>query len=394
MKIAFLRTDEFGGEAGGSFSHIGGFTEAMLRAGHKIFFIASGQPAQLDMSKTPLHLIEYPPLFYEFLPELSHVAYNYRFIKHALPILKRENPDFLYHRHSDFNCASVILSRLLKIPLVLEVNNSEVWLRANWGNLYLHRLCQLFEDVAFQGAHIIAVVSAVLKQDLIRLGVLAEKIIVNPNGVDPQRFQPNLSDDLRQSCGLADKVVVGFVGTFGVWHGIPVLAEAIPPIIKANDKIHFLLIGDGDLKLDLEEQVKKNGLTDYVTFTGIISHHQVPEYLATCDILVSPHNPMVDGSEFFGSPTKLFEYMAVGKGIVASNLGQIGEILKDGQNAILTEPGNAPEIVKGVLELANSVELREKLGRQARQEVIKEYTWDRNAARVIEAYECFKKNRE
>jgi glycosyltransferase involved in cell wall biosynthesis len=391
LKIAFLRTDEFEGDAGGSFSHIAGFTDAMLRAGHKLFFIASGQPTKLDTTRTPFYLIEYPPLFFEFLPELCHVTYNYRFVKRALPILRKEQPDLLYHRHSDFNCSSVILSRLLKIPLILEVNNSEVWLQATWGNLYLRRLCQLFEEIAFQGAHVVAVVSAVLKRDLINLGVPAEKIIVNPNGVDPLRFHPNLSGDrIRYKYGLNDRVVVGFLGTFGVWHGIPVLAEAIGPVIKQNNEVHFFLIGDGVLKPEVEQQVKMNGLTDYVTFTGIVPHQEVPEYLASCDILVSPHTPMVDGTEFFGSPTKLFEYMAMGKGIVASNLGQIGEILGNNQTAILTKPGSVEDIVEGILELASSPELREELGRQAHQEVTKAYTWDQNAARVVEAYERFK----
>ena len=80
----------------------------------------------------------------------------------------------------------------------------------------------------------------------------------------------------------------------------------------------------------------------------------------------------------------------MGKGIVASNLAQIGEILQDGQSAVLTEPGNVKEIIEGVLQLAESPELRQKLGQQAYADVVKEYTWDKNAARVIEAYECIK----
>ena len=107
---------------------------------------------------------------------------------------------------------------------------------------------------------------------------------------------------------------------------------------------------------------------DEVIFTGIIPYSEIQYYLAVCDILISPHNIPLDSKEFFGSPTKIFEYMAMGKGIVASDLGQIGEVLEDNNTAILIEPGNVDESVQGILKLITNEELRNKLGRNARKE--------------------------
>jgi len=192
---------------------------------------------------------------------------------------------------------------------------------------------------------------------------------------------------LKRSLGIdEDKVVVGFTGTFGEWHGIPQLTEAIDKILKyaLSMNTHFLLIGDGKFKPEAESQIRHY---ENVTFTGVVPYSDIQHYLAICDILVSPHNPQVDGKEFFGSPTKVFEYMAMGKGIVASDLGQIGEVLKHNYSAILVEPGNVNQLVEAILKLVEDKELREQLGKRAREDVVANYTWEKNAERVMKALE-------
>ena len=120
------------------------------------------------------------------------------------------------------------------------------------------------------------------------------------------------------------------------------------------------------------------------TFAGRISHEKVRSYLDACDILVSPHVASADGSEFFGSPTKLFEYMAMGKGIVASRLGQIAEVITDEETGLLVEPGDPIGLARAIERLAVDGELRERLGAAARKTAIERYTWRHNAARVFE----------
>jgi glycosyltransferase involved in cell wall biosynthesis len=96
--------------------------------------------------------------------------------------------------------------------------------------------------------------------------------------------------------------------------------------------------------------------------------------------------PLADGSEFFGSPTKIFEYMAMGKGIVASRLGQIGEVLVDRETALLVEPANVEELTAAIVRMVESEALRTNLGAKAREVAEREHTWAHNARRVLEAY--------
>jgi len=136
----------------------------------------------------------------------------------------------------------------------------------------------------------------------------------------------------------------------------------------------------------VEHIIRQGGRAQQTIFAGHVQHERVPALLDACDILLSPHVPLEDGSDFFGSPTKLFEYMAMGKGIVASRLGQIGEVLADEETALLTEPADAPQLAAAILRLSSSRELRERLGAAARHASIAKHTWKHNAQRVLDAY--------
>jgi glycosyltransferase involved in cell wall biosynthesis len=123
-----------------------------------------------------------------------------------------------------------------------------------------------------------------------------------------------------------------------------------------------------------------------VVMTGRVPPSEIPSYLAACDVVVSPHMPLPDNTPFFGSPTKLFEYMAAGKAIVASRLGQIGDVLDHERTALLVEPGEPAALVAALKRLAGDPALRERLGRSAQVEA-QQHTWLANAQRVVDAFE-------
>jgi glycosyltransferase involved in cell wall biosynthesis len=164
-----------------------------------------------------------------------------------------------------------------------------------------------------------------------------------------------------------------------------VLAETIRKLPK-DLSMRFLFVGAGSLQTQVQQILQREMETGKVIFTGSVDHGKVPALLDACDILVSPHIPLADGSDFFGSPTKLFEYMAMGKGIVASRLGQIGDVLVHEETALLVEPGEVDALAAAIQRLAQSSELRARLGASAIAEVTKKYTWRHNAQRVLDAY--------
>jgi glycosyltransferase involved in cell wall biosynthesis len=226
-----------------------------------------------------------------------------------------------------------------------------------------------------------------LHDQLVEEGVPPEKIIVNPNGVDSRRFHPDIpADGIRNRLGLRGRVVVGFIGTFGSWHGVEELGQAIQNVARRRSDVHFLLVGDGLLRPALEQRLASAGLSGRATFTGLVPADEAPRYLAACDLFVSPHGRPRTG-RFIGSPTKLFEYMAMGRGLVASALDQIADVLQDGETALLVEPGNVEALSEGILRLASDRPCAARLGRNARERVLAEYTWEHNVSRTLGALE-------
>lgn len=384
-RIVYLRsTPGVGTQAGGAATHINGFVDAATELGAAIRVISNDYIAGID--RTRLTLIDPEPL--GSTRAASDLRNNLIFSAGAMREIERAPVDLIYQRYARFSWAGVAASLRSGLPLFLEYNGSEVWMGKHWDRGEMLPLLARFERLNLEGAARIFVVADVERRNLLRAGVPDEKIVVNPNGVDTEKFRPGVGGlAVRQSLGVTeDEILCGFVGTFGPWHGVLTLAQAIASR-PADSKVRFLLVGAGKLRDEVQRLVGVAGKEQQVIFAGHVEHARVPALLDACDILLSPHVPLEDGSEFFGSPTKLFEYMAMGKGIIASRLGQIAEVLVDEETALLTEPGNVSQLADAIVRLSRSRELRERLGAAARDAADAEHTWKHNAQRVLDAYQ-------
>jgi len=371
--------------AGGAAAHAQGFVTAAASLGLKMEFIVSSTSGIQDGRPGRVTLIPPSPAI---APNraLFELYNNLLFTARAILLLRnaaRTRFDFIYSRYSRFNWTAVVLSVITGLPLILEFNGSEVWVSEHWDPVGLIPLLKRFERVNVDSAALIAVVSSAQHDSLIKTGVEPSRIVINPNGVDLDRFRPNCGGiEFRRELGLADKVVVGFLGTFGPWHGASVLAQAAARI-GDDPRLHFLFIGDGDERPTAEAII--NASSAHATFVGRASPSDVPSYLDACDILVSPQISMPDASEFFGSPTKLFEYMATSKAIVASRMGQIGEAIVDQKCGLLVDPGDPQALADAIVVLAGDRCMRERFGSSARARVERCYTWRHNAERIVSA---------
>ena len=385
-RIAYLRTDHwFGVRAGGSVGHISGVANGFHKLGYDIFFVSTDKLALIDETKTPIHVVK-PSRLFRNIPEIPEIAYNNKFVKEARKVFTNKKPDAIYQRDSFNNYTGILLSREFNIPLILEYNGPLIWVAKYWGRgLKFKKVAELIEEIKLKYADLIVVVSKALKDELIARNVDERKILVNPNCVDAERYSPDIDgNEIRKKYNIESKIVIGFIGTFGPWHGVDVLAKAIKPVTERYKDVHFLIIGDGGLMGDVRSTIEEDGVTAFATLTGLIPQEEAPKYLAACDIFVSPHVPNPDGTPFFGSPTKLFEFMAMGKGIVASNLEQLGEVLEHGRTAWLVKPGDVSDLADGIIKLVEDENLRKSLGENARTEVMEKYTWERNVEKVIE----------
>ncbi len=385
----YLRTDfSYGIVSGGSVGHIGGVLNNLDAFFAKPLFITSDAIPNVREDLPQLRIR--PGHRYLDFRELPTLDFNYSLMERIDRELPAQRPAFLYQRYSLNNFTGIQLARRLRVPFVLEFNGSEIWVGRNWGKVLVYEaLSARIESLNLAAADLVVVVSQPLKDTLVKQGVLPEKILVNPNGVNPDAYSPGISGAaVRTKLGLEGKRVYGFIGTFGNWHGAEVLAEAFGRMVRARPDLRagsrLLLIGDGVRLPQVKEAIERHGIGDISVLTGLIPQKQGPAHLAACDILVSPHVPNPDGSAFFGSPTKLFEYMAMGKGIVASDLDQIGEILEHGKSAWMTRPGDPDSLAEGMAALADDPALCARLGQAAREEVVAKFTWREHTRKIVE----------
>ena len=321
--------------------------------------------------------------------------------------MKNNSIDFIYQRYSLLNATGVLLSLIKKVPLILEYNGSEVWVDTFWATkkrMTLKWPIRLIEWVNIYYAHKIIVVSQALKNELMQRGVDQTKILVNPNGVNTSTFNSALLEKerclIRNQLALTNTFVFGFIGTFNKWHGIELLVEIIPAIVLEKPQARFLLIGDGPLYTYAYETLQEYVVKKKVIFTGIIAQHEAKNYLAACDAFLSPTQPNPDGTPFFGSPTKIFEYLSMGKPVIASDLEQISEVISPAirinnngiyyndtitdQIGFIVEPQNIQQFIQAscaLIDLDNDT--YDRLGFNARKKAVQQYDWYNHVNKII-----------
>jgi glycosyltransferase involved in cell wall biosynthesis len=367
--------------AGGSIAHTTGVANALADEGIDVTVCGYGDVVGLR-DRVRVERLR-PPRGYALPADTN----RYRFARAAsMQVAGHLRAGAVYDRLGLGSVAGADVARRLDVPLVVEYNGSEIWAAQNWdGRPRWEQVAQLAEDASLRHARLVVTVSETLRDELLARGVEDERIVCHPNGVDPDRLDPARFDaaarsSLRARYDIpADALLVSFVGTFGRWHGAEVLARAAVELASAD--IYFLFVGDGHRAQEVAEILTAAG--SRAVLAGLVPPDEIPLHLAASDVLVSPHIPNADGSRFFGSPTKLFEYMAAGKAIVASDLDQIGEVLANGA-AVLVEPGSVESLARAVGELAGDPERRATLGRAARERVLARYTWRHHVRAILD----------
>jgi glycosyltransferase involved in cell wall biosynthesis len=323
------------------------------------------------------------------LLKLLHNLSLRRFVAHAV---RQANPDFIYERYSLWAVAGLQVAKQSSLPLVLEVNAPLAYEEQVYrAGLTFPPLARWVERLLWRRADVVIPVSGALRQRMVNSCVAAERIHVLPNAVDTDLFRADVDGRaVRDRFHLANRFVIGFVGSFKAWHGIDLLLDAFQDLYRSDPQTHLLLVGDGPLRGALKEQVRNMGLEEAVTFAGGVPHGEIPQYLTTMDVAIAPYPAL---EEFYYSPLKLFEYMAAGRAVVSSRIGQVAEIITDGINGLLFEPGDRAGLVESIQRLRRNPELQTQLGRNATA-ACSQTTWIQHAVQVVEWVEPLKTHRE
>ena len=349
--------------------HIRELIAALRRRGHDVleWALSKGDDGEMGSEGGAVGklLARLPRVSYE----LAEHAYGPLMARRLVEAGRVCNADVLYERHALSNTAGVRAARALGIPLLLEVNSPLATERSVHETLVLQQWAESSERKVFQRADRLLVVTQVLADMLVSRGVQADRIRVIPNGADLSLYP---LEELPER----DEIVVGFTGFFRPWHGIEALVDGLADGLLPTSS-RLLLVGTGPSQTSIEARAEDRGVSDRVRITGAVPRAAIPALVRSMDICVQP------AATAWASPLKLFEYMAAGKAIVAPNQPNLREVLTDGSDALLFEPGAPKDMCAAVARLANDRTMRVDMGRQARHMLEgRRYTWDANAERV------------
>jgi len=285
---------------------------------------------------------------------------------------------FVWQRHDLFQMAGLELARDLQVPSVVFVPATLVWESSQWEVQrpgWASWLERFGESPALRGADLVACGSDVVAEQVHRLGVKDERILITPTGVDLTLFAPQPgSSDIRDELGLRERFVVGWVGSFRRFHA---LEQAVDAVARIENAV-LLMVGDGPERARIRRLARDRGVT--AKFTGTVPHAELPDYLAAMDVALVLASP---GQVFHYSPLKLAEYLAAGLPVVAPRVAQLADRLTDHVDAVLVPPGDAQALAASLQQLHDDIALRERLAKSARVAAEARWSWDHEIRRIL-----------
>lgn len=306
-------------------------------------------------------------------------------------IIPELKPDVL-HAHSPAlnGLAAIKAGKKYNIPVVYEC-------RAFWEDAAVdhgtttegslrYKITRYLETYVFRKAQAVTCICDGLKQDIIQRGISEDKITIIPNAVNIEKFTyGQIADpELKQQLDLQDKIVLGFIGSFYAYEGIPLILDALPNIIQKKPSVRLLLVGGGPQEQVIKDKVKQLQLESFVVFTGRVPHDQVQNYYNQVDIFVYPRLPM--RLTELVTPLKPLEAMAQGRLVIASDVGGHKELISDKENGMLFKADDVSSLVSTVLNLLDNPHDWEDIRLAGRQYVEQERNWHKSVNNYQQVY--------
>jgi len=294
----------------------------------------------------------------------------------------KSKPDVIYAR-SKIGIASSLISLLFNTPQVVEVNGlsiKEAKMR-NESAIRIFVMTKILERLNYRFSSKIVAVTKNLKEKIKELyHIPDEKIVVIENGANTDLFKPMDRGKCIKELNLDEAhYYVCFVGNLAPWQGVEYLIEATPLILKNVPNTKFLIVGDGMMKEKLVGLAEKTGVSDKIIFTGTVPYEEVPKYINASDVCVAP---LTKGRIKSGSSAlKIYEYLSCEKPVISSRIPNL-EFIEQQNAGILVEPENQEKLARAIVKLLEDKKLREIMGKNGREYVVKNHSWKIIAKRV------------
>lgn len=369
------------------------------KLGYNIKAITSNRQGFVTVDKETLEGIEFyrvtskPNLFDKF-PIIKQLRTVRGLRKRVKQIINDWQPDII-HAHSPVltAMAAIPIAQQLHIPLVYEI-------RAFWEDAAVdhgthsetslrYKIIKQLETRVCQQVDAITTICQGLKKDLLSRGINESKITVIPNAVDLSQFSDvvikNMQsvNEVKTQYDLHDAFILGFIGSLYAYEGIDLAIRAFESVKKEIPNAKLLVVGGGPQFDTWQSLAKINPFASDIVFTHRVPHHQVQAFYQLIDVLVYPRKKM--RLTDLVTPLKPLEAMAMGKCVVASDVGGHQELIRHGQNGLLFKANDVSDFTSQVVLLKNNA-LQKQLIENGKQFVATERNWPTSVARYKDVY--------
>ncbi len=294
-------------------------------------------------------------------------------------VVRREKPDIIHAHSPSLNGISALaVARKLNVPLVYEVRAFWEDAAVDHGSFqegsFRYRISRFIETALLKRADAIFTICDGLQTEMISRGMAREKITVVRNCVDTEFFFPQRYDeDLAAKHGLKGMLVFGFIGSFYNYEGLDILIDSFARAVQGNNNMKLLLVGGGPECDRLCRRAEGLGITKDVIFTGRVPHEQIRGYYTLMDVLVYPRKKM--RLTDFVTPLKPLEAMAMGKGVIGSDVGGMKELISDGVDGFLFKAGDVDSLYRLMYEIMTNSRKLSEVSKAGQETIQKKHVW-------------------
>lgn len=376
-RVAYVSTDPgvpvFGRK--GASVHVQAVVRELLRRGAEVHLMAARVGGDLPHGLEGVVLHELPKITGTPGQEREASAqHSARTAADVLARLHHDAPlDLVYERYSLWSDAAMGWARDHAVAGVLEVNAPLIDEQAEHRVLADRGAAEAVATRAFDAAASVVTVSGPVA-DWVAARTGNRSVHVVPNGVDTRYVRPSAS--IPETRGFT----VGFVGTLKPWHGVEVLLDAFARLARTDTSTRLRIVGDGPQREVLEAQAVALDVRDRVDLVGAVAPEEMPAQLAEMDVAVAPYPHLPD---FYFSPLKIYEYLAAGLPVVASNIGPCSDILDGGGLGVLVAPGDSTDLAAALAGLRSDPHLRAELGQAGRRAAVTRHDWSLVVSRIL-----------
>lgn len=363
----------------GASVHVQSVLRVLVSRGAEVHLIAARTGGAVPSGLESVHLHELPAV------PAGEAAARERAAQHSdaavamvLAALAADGPlDLVYERYSLWGRTATAWATARSVPSVLEVNAPLVDEQADHRVLVDRTRAEAVAEAVLSTAEVVVCVSEPVAAWARSWSRRPDRVAVVANGVDTDRVRPA---DRRVTSAHAVPFTVGFVGTLKPWHGVEMLLDALALLHRTEPGAYrLLLVGDGPQAAALRERADGAGVGPLVERTGSVDPIEIAPLLHRMDLAVAPY-PATAG---YFSPLKVYEYLAAGLPVVASEVGQLPDLLDHGRLGVLVEPGRADALARAIADLRADEARRSFLRRATREATIERHGWDRVVDRIL-----------